>query len=154
MTDVNTGFPTFQIPQIFPSNNRTLRPRVEYPRSWGWNFETGEIVTDGLGRPVEVDGFRSMVIWCVVAALTHRYDHIIYDPQFGTELPEALAQPTDDLVQSAIRRTIQEALSVDDRVGSVENFVFSQENDILYVDFDVRSAEDAVEHITLGFPAP
>jgi hypothetical protein len=148
-----TGFPIFEIPAIVPRTS-DLRPEVEYPTSWGFDFDKCEVVTDGLGHPIKVGGFRAFVIWVVVAALTHRYDSVIYGPQFGTELPEALRQPTDDEIKSATRRTISEALMIDNRVRTVENFAFLQVDTIFYVDFDVRSTGNDVEHIRLGFPAP
>ena len=71
-------------------------------------------------------------------ALTQRYDCAAYPDEIGTELNEALAEDSEKAVESAIERTISEALMVNPRTEYVRNFEFSWSGEAVSVSFTVK----------------
>ena len=69
---------------------------------------------------------------------TERYEHPIYSFNYGIELESLIGQ--DKLyVQMELSRRIKECLLEDERITSVENFVFNFLNDSILCTFDVVS---------------
>lgn len=110
-----------------PNEEQTL-PSLTYVL----NFETGEI------ENIFIDGQRALEQFVIKTILTPRFRHLIYSTDYGSEIEDVL---TEDLpfafLQYEIPRLIEEALLVDDRIQSVENFVVTQDSDGLYVEFDI-----------------
>lgn len=66
-----------------------------------------------------------------------RFRWQIYDSNFGVELGDLIGEEYDYII-SELPRRIEEAFSMDNRILSVENFVFSkQDRGTLTVSFDV-----------------
>lgn len=56
---------------------------------------------------------------------TERYEHAIYNWNYGLELADLYGKPRA-YVYSELKRRIKEALMQDDRITEVENFVFEK----------------------------
>ena len=69
---------------------------------------------------------------------TERYKHVIYSWNYGIELADLFGK-SRDYVYSELPRRIKEALTQDDRISSVENFVFSSKRNVISVSFQVNS---------------
>lgn len=71
------------------------------------------------------DGLRAMVQTIDIILSTERYRWQIFTENFGIELEDI---PGSDraYIEAEIPRRIEDALSVDDRIESVEDFEFSQ----------------------------
>ncbi|WP_442601738.1 DUF2634 domain-containing protein [Paenibacillus sp. KN14-4R] len=82
-------------------------------------------IADGL------DAIKQMVVKCLS---TDRYEHFIYSFNYGTE---RILGSERLLLQSETTRFITEALMQDDRITSVEDFVFTFEGDTGTIVFDV-----------------
>ena len=126
-------YPVFEMPEI--DDPQQAEPAPRYGKSWLFDFKKGDFVLDGAGRVVEADGHRAWIQWCVFTVLTQRFAHVIYSFDYGTELKEALRQPSRRAVEAELERVINEALLADPRTEMVRNFVFEWEGDSVKVRF-------------------
>ncbi|MBY0122146.1 DUF2634 domain-containing protein [Bacillus sp. S/N-304-OC-R1] len=67
-----------------------------------------------------------------------RYDYIIYSWIFGVEFKDLFGKPTA-YVLPEIKRRIKECLMQDDRINSVDNFIFDVKKKKVHVTFTVHS---------------
>lgn len=65
---------------------------------------------------------------------TERYAHPIYSWDYGVELVDLFGKPIS-YVMSEIPRRIEEALTMDDRIESCQDFEFEKERNKLHVTF-------------------
>lgn len=128
-------YPTFDMPEIVEQS--VTEPVPRYGKSWLFDFEKGDFVLDGAGRVVEADGHTAWVQWCVKTVLTERFAHVIYSTDYGTEIEQALKQPSRRAVEAELERVITEALLVDPRTERVTDFAFEWDGDIVKVSFTV-----------------
>ena len=79
-----------------------------------------------------------------------RFRWQIYDSNFGSELQDLPGNELD-YIQSELPRHIEEAFSVDNRILSVDNYVFNVDGQgNLTVTFDVRTAYGTIpEEVTV-----
>lgn len=80
-----------------------------------------------------------------------RFRWQIYDSNFGVEL-EGLIGDDLDYIKAEIPRRIEEAFSVDSRILSVDNYVFTETSPgTLSVSFDVQTVYGAIqEEVSIG----
>ncbi|QDY21912.1 hypothetical protein CGQ39_13410 [Clostridium botulinum] len=69
---------------------------------------------------------------------TERYEYLIYSWNYGSEL-NGLIGKQKDIAESEFKRRIREALSQDDRINNVDNFIFKYDKDGVEVSFTVFS---------------
>ncbi|CAL83278.1 DUF2634 domain-containing protein [Clostridium botulinum] len=69
---------------------------------------------------------------------TERYEYLIYSWNYGSEL-NGLIGKQKDIAESEFKRRIREALSQDDRINNVDNFIFNYDKDGAEVSFTVFS---------------
>lgn len=69
------------------------------------------------------DGLEAMKQTAYRILLTERYKYMIYDWNYGIELDDLFGQPMSYVIPEITRR-IEEALTQDDRVDSVDNFSY------------------------------
>lgn len=98
------------------------------------------IIDKDSGRICGTDeGIRAMAQTVDVILNTQRYKWQIYTANFGTELDDL---PGSDraYIEADLPRRIEDALSVDDRIESVEDFMFSEpETGVLKCSFNVHT---------------
>lgn len=75
-------------------------------------------------------------IYCILN--TERYENLIYSWGYGSEL-KALIGKDKDFVIGDLKRRIIDALLVDDRINSIDDFKYTVEKNMLTVDFNVVS---------------
>ncbi|GMQ57079.1 DUF2634 domain-containing protein [Vallitalea sediminicola] len=75
---------------------------------------------------------------------TARYQYLIYDFSYGSEL-NGLIGKDSDYIEMELRRRIRDALTTDDRIINVTDFVFSHEGESMSVRFQVISVEGSFE---------
>lgn len=80
-----------------------------------------------------------------------RFRWQIYDSNFGVELEELIGDDLD-YIKAEIPRRIEEAFSVDSRILSVDNYVFTETSPgVLSVSFDVQTVYGAIqEEVSIG----
>ncbi|MBN1037894.1 DUF2634 domain-containing protein [Clostridium botulinum] len=69
---------------------------------------------------------------------TERYDYLIYSDSYGSELRRTIEMERD-IAESELKRRIKEALTQDDRIENVDEFIFEYEKDSVLVKFTVFS---------------
>ncbi|HBJ1645646.1 DUF2634 domain-containing protein [Clostridium botulinum] len=69
---------------------------------------------------------------------TERYDYLIYPDRYGSELRRTIEMERD-IAESELKRRIKEALTQDDRIENVDEFIFEYEKDSVLVKFTVFS---------------
>lgn len=86
----------------------------------------------------KVDGLKAIRQAVHKILSTERYEHLIYSPDYGSELTGLIGR--DPLyVQSELKRRISEALLQDDRIEEVGEFRFTVLEDRVLVSFTVIS---------------
>ncbi len=133
-----TLFPVFEVPQV---QTPAAAAERKYRRSVSFDFETGDFVRDGSGNMVEADGREAYMQWCLKVCDTERFTCLSYSTDIGPEMIDALAQPSREAVESAIERTITEALMVNPKTEYVRGFTFRWEADTLYCTFIVKGQD-------------
>ena len=73
-----------------------------------------------------------------------RYEYIIYSDDYGVELADLIGQPKD-FVMSEVKRRIAEALLQDDRINSVDSFIFESRKKSVTVTFTIHSIYGDIE---------
>ncbi len=137
MTDKNL-FPVFDVPEIItpaPAEEQKYKPSVYF------DYALGDFRRDGANKLVTAEGKEAYMQWCVKTVLTERLDRTAYSSDIGTELEDALKQEDHQAVESAMERTITEALMVNKRTEYVRNFEFTWDSDGLHCDFIVKGKE-------------
>ena len=107
MDEENTLFPVEESPEFIDDGDQLDR---DYHYTVAWDVEKQDFVLNGKGQMEQCDGVEGYKVWCCKMALTQRYDCAAYPDEIGTELNEALAEDSEKTVESAIERTISEAL--------------------------------------------
>ena len=91
-----------------------------------------------LGKVDEEEALRQAILKIIH---TERYEHEIYSWDYGIELQDLIGEQIP-YVMSEIKRRIEEALTADERIDSVEDFTVEQiEKRALYITFTVITTE-------------
>lgn len=146
MASYNALFPVAESPQFIPESeerDNQYRPTV------AWDVEKGDFILNGKGKMELCSGIEGYKVWCCKMALTQRYACLAYPEEIGTELEEALDEPEEKAVQSAIERTITEALMVNPRTEYVRDFQFTWEGDNISCSFIVKGVENEEFQISI-----
>ncbi len=131
-------FPVVEVPEFIDSSTNYDR---KYRASVAWDIETGDFVRDGRNRMVLCDGLEAYRIWCYKVALTERFYSSAYSGDIGVEMEDAVKQQTNDAVESAIERTITEAIMANPRTESVGDFSFVWDGDVVICKFFVKGVD-------------
>lgn len=73
-----------------------------------------------------------------LALVINRLQYLIYSADYGSEIEDLVGKDTA-YVLGRIRKAIEECLLVDDRINAVDQFVLTQDRDILHVKFTVHT---------------
>lgn len=90
------------------------------------------------------DGYDAVVQAIYLILNTERYQYLIYGWDYGIETLDLIGQPAN-FVQSELKRRIREALLWDDRILSVDDFVFSVKGKSVSCTFTVETVFGGVE---------
>ncbi|QUI25514.1 DUF2634 domain-containing protein [Vallitalea pronyensis] len=106
-------------------------------KTYGLNLIEGKIdrVIDGL------DAIKQAVFKILE---TGRYQHVIYDFSYGSELNDLIGRDSD-YIEMELRRRIRDALTYDDRITDVTDFHFQTKDEDVTVNFKVISIEGSFE---------
>lgn len=134
----NALFPVVEVPELIEESERYDE---KYKPSVAWDLEKGDFVRTGANQLVACDGREAYRVWCVKNALTERYTCMAYPDSIGTEMESALKEKSNGAVESAVERTITEALLVNPRTEYVRGFSFSWNGDELHCSFKVKGID-------------
>lgn len=90
------------------------------------------------------EGLEAMRQAVEILLNTERFQWQIYSSDFGVELQDLIGEEYDYVVSDMPRR-IEEALSVDSRILSVDDFVFEQREDRISCSFYVNTVYGALK---------
>lgn len=93
----------------------------------------------------EVDELEAVKQAIYLILNTERYKHEIYSWNYGVELSDIIEKPAP-LCYSLIKQRIGEALIVDDRITSVDNFKFTKNKGSVTVTFNVGTIYGDLEY--------
>lgn len=85
-----------------------------------------------------IDGKDAIIQAVFLILQTERYESMIYNWYYGSELDTLIGQ-NRDYVTSELQRIIREALIEDDRINEVSNFVIEFKDDVASIEFVVES---------------
>ena len=131
-------FPVFDVPEIATP---TPAEEQKYKSSVFFDYELGDFKRDGANRIIKSEGRGAYQHWCIKTVLTERLDRMAYSRDIGTELEDALKQADRSAVESAMERTITEALMVNKRTEYVRGFEFTWRTDGLHCSFIVKGKD-------------
>lgn len=114
---------------------------LSYKPSIAWDETKGDFVVDGANRVCRSNGTDAYKTWCKKMALTERYACAAYPKELGAELEAALQESDHKVVESALERTISEALLVNPKTEYVKGFEFIWNGDSVSCSFFVRGVD-------------
>ncbi len=101
------------------------------------NFESNQI----RGFTDEIEAVKQTIIFILN---TERYEHEIYSWDYGIELNDLYGQHIS-YVYPELKRRINEALTQDDRIESVDNFSFKKQANNVIINFTVNTVFGAIQ---------
>lgn len=140
-----TLFPVFDVPDIDTQSQEDSRP---YRPSVYFDFEKGDFRLDSAYRMTVSTGQEAYIQWCRKVVETERDTCMAYSTDIGIEGESALAESDGAAVESALEKTITEALMVNVHTEYVKDFRFSWTADELHMSFTVKGKE--WEEITIS----
>ncbi|MCY7500686.1 DUF2634 domain-containing protein [Bacillus pumilus] len=114
---------------------------VESSTTYRIDFESGRLTNE------KINGLDAIRQFVYMALRTERYSHAIYSHDVGCEVQEAVSdeESTDEYKEMEIPRLIEEALLVDERIESVQDFEITKEGATFKVVFNVVTDEGTLE---------
>lgn len=85
-----------------------------------------------------IDGKDAIIQAVFLILQTERYESMIYNWYYGSELDTLIGQ-NRDYVTSELQRIIREALTEDDRINEVSDFIIEFKDDVASIEFVVES---------------
>lgn len=131
-------FPVFDMPEIVP---REEKYEEKYKPSVAWDMAAGDFIRDGAHKLISCDGKEAYETWCYKVVSTERFACSAYPDEIGTEMEQAMKEKSNEAVESAVERSITEALLVNPRTEYVRGFAFDWKGDSLYCSFTVKGIE-------------
>lgn len=117
-------FSVFEMPSTLVGQGVTVE---KYKSSPLFDVKTGEFVVDGGGELLYGNGYDAWVLWCCKTISTQRMAHLAYRDAIGVEMVEAFQEPDRAEQESAIERTVTEALLADPKGRTLRVYNFNYE---------------------------
>jgi hypothetical protein len=125
-------FPVFDVPATLAESEDE---KQRYNPSPLWDIDSGDFIYNGSRQIVYGSGYDAWMLWCIKTMKTQRWAHLAHSSNAGVESDQAFDEPDRQAQESALERTISEALLADPmgRTQSVRNFTFEWQGDSLLV---------------------
>ena len=130
----NKLYPVFDIPEGDTHKEDVEQRFLPAPL---FDFERGDFVRDGANRVIMVDGRDAFIIWVLKILSTQEGACLSYLEQ-GVDIEGSMAEENRAAVQSALERSITEALMVHPYTERVYDFNFEWDADSVRVSFIVK----------------
>lgn len=123
------------------ANLTILEEQIQPSRTYHLDLDRKRVTSMIDGQDAIIQAVRKILY-------TERYAYVIYSSQYGVELDRLVGQEYDFIV-SDIKRTLTEALLMDNRIISLENFEMEKTGlDTMEVNFLVNSIEGEINFST------
>ena len=99
-------------------NIEIINPSEQPSKTYQLDFQVGRV--RGF-----IDGREAIIQAIYKILMTERFEHLIYSWNYGFESTNIIGQ-TFDVIESELKRNVQEALLADDRITAVHSFVVSR----------------------------
>lgn len=131
------SYATFDAPTfMFGEDIETLQD----VRSYKYDYLEGKIIVTGTGKTLEDTAIDAYRYWAIKCCLTERYERDCYSSDFGIEFNAIVrANYPRGIAESELKRTIKEALMIDERTVNVSSFSFEWKDDSCWVHFLLES---------------
>lgn len=139
------------MPNLFPdgtsfenTSSTNTEDSIDFKGSYLFDFQKGDFVKNPDGTIVRADDLQAYVQWCNKAMASPRYK-LIYSNLYGHEFENLTGNIlSHDAIELEIKRMTQEALIVNPRTNSVDNFVFkwSDTNEEVYYTYYVKTIDN------------
>lgn len=148
------------MPNLFPVDAEFEHVDIEtlalepedFQGSYVFDFERGDFVKGPDGKIMKANRYEAYIQWCQKALTTERYKHISYSDAYGQEYYTLIGSGlSKDAIELEVERMTKEALFVHPYTSDIDSFEFSwsQNQDELYFNFEVKTIEDEnfiIEH--------
>lgn len=142
-------YPVFDVPKVAAEGAAPAEKRQK--GSFLFDFETGDFALDQAGKLIEATPYEAWQQWCLKTVYTERFAFWGYSGQVGAELTAAFQEKGKEAQESAIIKTVTEALLADPykRTQRVFDFTFDWGTDSVDVTFYVAGVfEEGAAPIT------
>ncbi len=141
-------FPVFDVPAALAED---VQIQQKYRPSPLFDIESGEFILSGARQTMYGSGYDAWVLWCTKSILTQRWAHYGYSGDVGIEMDEAFKEPDRKSIESALERTVTEALLADpmERTQQVKDFEFAWDcgGDSLFISGVKLSVSDDIDTV-------
>lgn len=143
-------FPSFQMPSAFSTLVSEVKVGNQFLSAPKFSVETGDFLVDGGGSVLYGSGKEAWILWCLKCLATERYGYLSYPSHLGVEMIGAFSEPDRPSQESAIIRTITEALLADPKGRTVRvfDFSFSWLGEAVSLTFSILSSEGDTASLT------
>lgn len=136
-------YPAFDPPDFFDLMDEGEKVQYEI-KSPSFDYKNNKVNVEPNGTVRNVDDKESYRFWVIKCLLTERFKYLGYGTDFGVEIESIMQSDYPrDIAESEIQRTITEALSIDERTLSVENFTFEWKGEAVWITFEIESIYDS-----------
>lgn len=133
-------YPVWDVEDVMFDVEEEALPDVE---SYAFDYMEKETFVTVSGKTRRCDAKDAYIFWVAKCVTTERYAHEAYSTDFGVEFLAIMRKNYPrSITESEIRRSIKEALHVDNRTVSVSNFRFDWKADTCSITFEVESVYD------------
>lgn len=130
----------FTMPSLIARRLATVdQGTVPFPKSWGWDFDKGDVLTDGAGRTVTVEGEESWRQWVRLVVMSQQAAFAAFPRAYGADLAAFVGLDNTSDAEQVARRVFQAAVLADPRSASLTVTVLEQADDLLRLRLDAKS---------------
>lgn len=142
-----TFFQSWRMPAVV-SDESDARS-VDQERAFAWNFERGDVLSDGAGNVVVIEGEAAWRQWVVLALMTQRGAFAVFDRLYGADLDTVQLEGDARRKESIARRTLSAAAMQHPNTRSVEVVLQQLEDDVMHLEVRAVSVrgEQLVEEV-------
>lgn len=134
------SYPVWDVEDVMFDTEEEVLTDVE---SYAFDYKERETFVTGNGKTKRCDAKDAYIFWVVKCVATERYECEAYSTDFGVEFQAIMRKNYPrSISESEIRRSIKEALHVDNRTVNVSSFRFEWQADTCYITFEVESVYD------------
>ncbi len=97
-------------------------------KMYAYDFDRNELIRDGNGKMILLEGNPALEVWIVKALMTQRFVYRAYSWKYGSELKKFIGKVMGvQERKSEMKREIIETLLVNPYIKSVDSIVFEED---------------------------
>lgn len=129
-----------------------IEPQALFGVDWRYNWATADLELDETGDILLTTEDEAWAQESLFGALTERYEHLCYPPQFGNEMQRVYREGNREVAIIEAQRVTTDAIMADDRIDSVSNFVVEEDaGDLVKMRFTVTPKIGTDRRLSIQF---